>query len=66
MANFLLDENALKNIIFDVLDGVPASIDETKEASEFRKEIEHDDKSMEFRAEQLGLKDVLVECLMNN
>lgn len=61
MGNPVLDENDLKEILFDVLDGVPASENESAEAFEFRKEIEHDIKSMEFRAEELGLKNVLVE-----
>ena len=66
MGNPVLDENDLKNIIFDVLDGVAASDNETKEASDFRREIEHNDRSMEYRAEQLGLRDVLFEIQMNN
>ena len=62
----VLDKNDLKNIIFDVLDGVPASENESQEASEFRKEIENNARSMEFRAEELGLRDVLDEFPMNN
>ena len=61
MGNPVLDENDLKNILFDVLDGVPASDNESEEAVLFRKEIEHDNKSMESRAEELGLRNVLVE-----
>ncbi len=61
MSISVLDENELKNILFDVLDGIPASDNESEEASEFRKEIEHDNKSMEYRAEELGLRNVLVE-----
>lgn len=61
MGNPVLDENDLKNILFDVLDGIPASENESEEAFLFRKEIEHDNKSMESRAEELGLRNVLVE-----
>ena len=61
MGNPFLDANDLKNIIFDVLDGVPASGNETEEACDFRKEIEHDNKNMKFRAEELGLKNILLE-----
>ena len=61
MVNSILDKNELKNILFDVLDGIPASVNESEEASEFRKEIEHDNKNMEYMAEELGLKNVLVE-----
>ena len=56
-----LGENDLKNILFDVLDGIPASSGEGKEASSFRSEIEKDHRKMEFRAEELGLKNVLFE-----
>tara|TARA_Y100001968_G_scaffold218310_1_gene200973 strand:+ start:765 stop:965 length:201 start_codon:yes stop_codon:yes gene_type:complete len=66
MGNPILEENDLKNILFDVLDGVPASGKESKEASDFRKEIENNHRSMEFRAEELGLKDVLDEFPINN
>ena len=61
MGTPILDESDLKNILFDVLDGVPASEDESNEACEFRKEIENDIRNMEYRAEELGLKNVLVE-----
>ena len=61
MGNPVLEENDLKNILFDVLDGVPASENESDEAYQFRKEIENDNISMEFRAEELGLKNVLRE-----
>tara|TARA_Y100001968_G_scaffold305589_1_gene321585 strand:+ start:552 stop:752 length:201 start_codon:yes stop_codon:yes gene_type:complete len=61
MGNPVLDENDLKNILFDVLDGVPALQNESEEASEFRKEIEQNNQIMEYRAEELGLKNVLQE-----
>ena len=61
MGTYVLDESELKKILFDVLDGIPASDNESEEASDFRKEIAHDNKSMEYRAEELGLKNVLVE-----
>tara|TARA_Y100001968_G_scaffold328572_1_gene376014 strand:+ start:1298 stop:1498 length:201 start_codon:yes stop_codon:yes gene_type:complete len=61
MRNSHLAENDLKNILFDVLDGIPASSSESLEASHFRNEIETDNRKMEFRAEELGLKNVLFE-----
>tara|TARA_B100000700_G_scaffold205150_1_gene225548 strand:+ start:208 stop:408 length:201 start_codon:yes stop_codon:yes gene_type:complete len=56
-----LGENDLKNILFDVLDGIPASIGEPEEAFNFRNEIESDNRKMEYRAEELGFKNVLFE-----
>ena len=61
MGNPTLDEKVLKSILFDVLDGVPALGDEGEEASAFRKEIEQNSQNMEFRAEELGIKNILVE-----
>tara|TARA_Y100001968_G_C19366607_1_gene722874 strand:- start:571 stop:771 length:201 start_codon:yes stop_codon:yes gene_type:complete len=61
MANRLLAENEFKNILFDVLDGIPASSNESEAASNFRSEIEKDNRTMEFRAEELGFKNVLFE-----
>ena len=61
MENSLLEDNELKNIIFDVLDGIPANEDESKEAFDFRKTIELDSKNMESIAEELGLKNIFVE-----
>tara|TARA_Y100001968_G_scaffold266888_1_gene256580 strand:- start:1050 stop:1256 length:207 start_codon:yes stop_codon:yes gene_type:complete len=61
MGNPVLDANDLKNIIFDVLDGVPALENQSEEASEFRKQIEQNSKNMEFRAAELGIDNVLVE-----
>ena len=66
MGNPILNENDLKNIIFDVLDGVEASENETKEAYNFRQEIEGDERNMTFRGEELGLRNLLVEFSMDN
>jgi len=56
-----LHENDRKNILFDVLDGIPASENEKADALIFRKEIEHDDSTLRFRAEELGLENILLE-----
>ena len=61
MENSLLDNNELKKIIFDVLDGVPADDSESKEAFDFRKMIEVDNKNMASIAEELGIKNLLLE-----
>jgi len=61
MTNSVLDDISRKNILFDVLDGIPASKDETEEACHFRDEIEHDDVSLCARAHELGVVDPLIE-----
>ena len=61
MSISLLDDTCRKNIIFDVLDGIPPSLEESEEAVSFRKEIEHDDDTLQFRAEELGIHDLLLE-----
>ncbi len=61
MASSILDENSRKRILFDVVDGIPASTNETQEAIQFRKEIELDNKKLEYRAEELGFTNVLFE-----
>ena len=61
MENSVLDESVKKNIIFDVLDGIPPSKDESEQAAEFRKEIEINNRNLVFRAEELGFGNVLFE-----
>ena len=61
MVTSVLGENARKHILFDVLDGVPPTENESEDAIIFRKEIESDNRSLEYRAEELGLDNVLVE-----
>ena len=61
MSKAVLNEEDLKNILFDVLDGIPAQGDEPQEAFTFRQEIEKSDGIMAIRAEELGLKNVLLE-----
>ena len=56
-----LDEAERKHIIFDVVDGIPASEDEREEALVFRREIEVDDTSLRFRAAELGIENILVD-----
>ncbi len=57
----VLDENIRKNIIFDVIDGIPPSTQDCPEALEFRKEIEISNKNLEYRAEELGIDNPLFE-----
>ena len=61
MGTSVLDSNSRKSILFDVVDGIPASDNESQEAALFRKEIEKDNRLLEFQAEELGLGNVLFE-----
>lgn len=61
MESSILGDNARKNILFDVLDGIPPTENECEDAIIFRNEIENDNRTLEFRAEELGLDNVLVE-----
>ena len=63
MANEVLPVNDRKNIIFDVVDGVPLSGDETDDIRTFRSQIESDNSILEFSAEELGFSNVLFEYL---
>ncbi len=63
MANEVLAEIDRKNIIFDVVDGIPPSGDESDEIRSFRSQIESDNVMLEYSAEELGLNNVLFEYL---
>tara|TARA_Y100001968_G_scaffold152291_1_gene139313 strand:+ start:25 stop:225 length:201 start_codon:yes stop_codon:yes gene_type:complete len=63
MANEVLPGNDRKNIIFDVVDGIPPSGDESDELRHFRSEIESDHSILEYSAEELGFNNVLFEYL---
>ena len=63
MANEVLAEIDRKNIIFDVVDGIPASGDESNEFRSFRSQIESDNLMLEYSAEELGFNNVLFEYL---
>tara|TARA_B100001250_G_scaffold26017_1_gene21503 strand:- start:79 stop:279 length:201 start_codon:yes stop_codon:yes gene_type:complete len=63
MANEVLEKIDRKNIIFDVVDGVPPSGDESDEIRSFRSQIESDDLMLEYSAEELGFNNVLFEFL---
>ena len=52
-----------QNIIFDVVDGIPLSGDESDEVRSFRSLIESDNSILEFSAEELGFNNVLFEYL---
>ena len=63
MANEVLPVQDRQNIIFDVVDGIPASGDESAEVRSFRSQIESDNNMLEFSAEELGFNNVLFEYL---
>ena len=63
MANEVLAKIDRQNIIFDVVDGIPPSEDETEEIRSFRSQIETDDLMLEYSAEEFGFNNVLFEYL---
>tara|TARA_B100000700_G_C14410623_1_gene563500 strand:+ start:141 stop:341 length:201 start_codon:yes stop_codon:yes gene_type:complete len=63
MANEVLAEIERQNIIFDVVDGIPLSGDESVEIRSFRSQIESDNMMLEYSAEELGFNNVLFEYL---
>ena len=63
MANEVLAEIDRQKIIFDVVDSIPPSGDESDEVRSFRSKIESDNSMLEYAAEVLGLKNVLFEYL---
>ena len=63
MANQVLADIDRQNIIFDVVDGIPMSGDESDEIISFRSKIESDNLLLEFSAEELGFNNVLFEYL---
>ena len=63
MANEVLAEIDRQNIIFDVVDGIPPSGDESDEIRTFRTKIESDNYMLECFAEELGFTNVLFEYL---
>ena len=63
MANEVLAAIDRQNIIFDVVDGIPPSGEETEEIRSFRSQIESDNLMLEYSAEELGFNNVLFEYL---
>ena len=63
MANEVLTGRDRQNIIFDVVDGIPPSGDESDELVTFRTQIESDLSILEYSAEELGFSNVLFEYL---
>ena len=63
MANEVLPGKDRQNIIFDVVDGIPLSGDETEEVRFFRSQIETDNSMLEYSAEELGFNNVLFEYM---
>ena len=63
MANEVLPIKDRQKIIFDVVDGIPPSGDESAEVKSFRSQIESDNSMLEYSAEELGFNNVLFEYL---
>ncbi len=63
MANKVLQGIDRQNIIFDVVDGIPLTGDESEEERSFRSRIESDNSILEYSAEELGFNNVLFEYL---
>jgi len=63
MANEVLPVKDRQQIIFDVVDGIPPSGDESSEVKSFRSQIESDNSMLEYSAEELGFNNVLFEYL---
>ena len=63
MANEVLAKIDRQNIIFDVVDGIPLTGDESDEIRSFRSKIESDNLLLEYSAEELGFNNVLFEYL---
>ena len=63
MANKVLPVEDRQKIIFDVVDGIPPTGDESDEVMSFRSKIESDNSVLEYSAEELGFNNVLFEYL---
>ena len=63
MANEVLPVKDRQHIIFDVVDGIPPSGDESAEVRSFRSQIESDNSILEYSAEEVGFNNVLFEYL---
>ena len=63
MANEVLPVKDRQQIIFDVVDGIPPSGDESADVKSFRSQIESDNSMLEYSAEELGFNNVLFEYL---
>jgi len=56
-----MESQIKKNILFDVLDGIPPSINESKEAMNYRKAIENSNLILEEEAMNLGINTDVIE-----
>ena len=63
MANEVLAKIDRQHVIFDVVDGIPPSGNESDEIRSFRSQIEDDNLMLEYSAEELGFNNVLFEYL---
>ena len=56
-----MESQLKKNILFDVLDGIPPSTNDTKEVMNYRKAIEKNNLFLEEEAMELGISKDVVE-----
>ena len=56
-----MESRIKKNILFDVLDGIPPSINESKEVMNYRKAIENSNLILEEEAMNLGINTDVIE-----
>ncbi len=56
-----MESQLKKNILFDVLDGVPPSINENEEVLSYRKAIEKSNLTLEEEAMKLGISRDIIE-----
>tara|TARA_Y100001968_G_scaffold69299_1_gene60407 strand:- start:111 stop:299 length:189 start_codon:yes stop_codon:yes gene_type:complete len=56
-----MDSQLKKSILFDVLDGIPSSVNESKEVINYRKAIELNNLALEEEAMNLGISRDVIE-----
>ena len=56
-----MDSQLKKSILFDVIDGVPSSANESKEVMSYRKTIEQNNLCLEEEAMNLGISRDVIE-----
>ena len=56
-----MDSQLKKNILFDVLDGIPPSGNESKAVMDYRKDIEQSHLTLEEEAMNLGINENICE-----
>ena len=56
-----MEQQLKRNILFDVIDGIPPSTNESKEVMNYRKAIEQDNLNLEEEAMKLGISRDVIE-----